>query len=203
MTAMPAQVIDAEAEPILRWYAVLSKAQEELWAASNLRRRGFEVFFPHQRSTRRIFKTRFVASIRPYMSRYLFVGLKGEEWPESQRQSLRTVRGTFGVAAVIRLGARDMMIPAKDIERLRSFVSDDGCTDPGSCSLHPPAPITRTLRHPGEAVRITAGPFAGHTAVVIIDTGTDVRIWLTVFGRSSEATIAPAALDDIEAVTVR
>ena len=81
------------------WFALMTKALQEQLARDDLRRRGFEVFWPytsHWVGTGHKSKSRLVK--RSWLSRYLFVQTSRERLTEVQDERARNM----GVATVVR-----------------------------------------------------------------------------------------------------
>lgn len=77
-----------------RWYVVYTRARGEAWAAGNLVRQDFEVYFPKIRQEVRHAR-RIRSVLAPLFPRYLLVRL------DTENQRWRSVNGTFGVSHII------------------------------------------------------------------------------------------------------
>ena len=96
----------------MHWYAIHCQAQKESLAARELRREGFEVFFPHTThwvGTGHKAKSRLVR--RPWLSRYLFV--------RTTKDELGRVNGSPGVSTVVFApGGEPYPVPEKAMQIL-------------------------------------------------------------------------------------
>lgn len=133
---------------MLSWFAVFTKPRAEAVARDHLERQGFECRLP--RTRRLLPRAEGVrALIVPLFPRYLFLRA------DPERQDLGRVRSTRGVSALVRRG----LVPAQVPEQV--IASLDARTEAGSGLIALSAPRL----NPGDAVRVTQGPFAGIEAV--------------------------------------
>ena len=148
-----------------------------------LKRQGFDTLFlhygkviKHARKTRRV--------IRSLFARYVFVGVV-------PGQPLYDINSTIGVSTIVYRGDKPLEIPLPVIEELRARGDAKG-----RCKL-PPELIAgyRKRFREGEQVSITDGPLAGLFAVVALDKGHEVRVWLEMFGGKVEALMDPKGLE--------
>ena len=167
----------------LTWYAVYTNAQKEWLVDDLLRQQGFETLYlhflytiDHARRTRTVKKS--------LLTRYIFAGV-------TDGLTVYDINSTIGVSTVVYgMGDRPLDIPVAVIEELRDRGDERGLV------WVPPeaarAPRKRFRR--GEQVRITDGPLAGLFAVVALDSGPAVRVWLEMFGGKVEALLPPKGL---------
>ncbi len=78
------------------WFAVMTRARAEEAVDRSLRRQGFKTFFPHTSNWVGASTSKSRLSVRPYFSRYLFVGFRDDE-----QKRLDLVNDTFGVCTVV------------------------------------------------------------------------------------------------------
>lgn len=164
------------------WYAVHTKPRKEPLVADALKRQGFETLFlhygavvKHARKTRRV--------IRAYFPRYVFAGVYSG-------QALYDINSTMGVSAVVYLGDEPLEIPLPVIEELRARGNAKGRVE-----FLPKERAEHRKRWPkGQSVSIVDGPFAGLLAVVALDKGHEVKVWLNLFGGKVEALLDPTGL---------
>jgi transcriptional antiterminator RfaH len=103
----------------MRWYCIYTQPRMELWAQSNLRERGFEVFLPRYLKQRRhARKTEMVG--RPLFPRYLFVRADFSE------TSPRAASSAEGVVDLVRMGRDASPIRDEIIAELRTRQAEDG-----------------------------------------------------------------------------
>jgi len=131
----------------MRWFVVHTHPRAEKLAAAHLRNQGFTTYLPCYRK-RRSHARRTEIVQAPLFPRYLFIKMS-EEQPH-----WRAVRSTVGVADIVRQGERPAPAPEGIVEAIQARETD------GMVSL--PA---QDLFHKGEALRISAGTFQGHTGL--------------------------------------
>ncbi len=167
-------------EPI--WYAVHTRPRKEGLVDDLLRSQGFETLYLRYSSVvKHARKTRVV--MRSYFSRYIFAGV-------TDGLSVPTINRTIGVSTVVYLGDEPLEIPLPVIEELRARGNSKGLVKlaPDQVAEH-----RRRFRQ-GEQVRITDGPLAGLFAIVALDKGHAVSVWLDFFGGKVEALFDPTGL---------
>lgn len=166
-----------------RYYAVYTKPQKEGLVARLLEVRGFLTLYLHysivQRHAR---KTRQVE--RAYFARYVFAGVV------NGGPTIHDVARLTGVASLVHLADRPLEIPLPVIDELRARGDKLGRV------RHVPLePRERRWRFKaGETVNIIQGPLIGLLAVVGVDRGAAVQVWLEGFGSAVEVILNPAGL---------
>ena len=149
--------------PRERWYLVKAIPGRELTAEQQLRNQGFVGFLPKQMKTVRHAR-RVRVSLSAYFPGYLFVRL------DLDRDRWRSVNGTLGVSYLVGRGERPAPIPRGVVESLIE-AADDREVIPGPS-------LTA-----GQTVRIGAGVFAEHLAVIErLDEAGRVRVLLEIVG---------------------
>ncbi len=100
----------------------------------------------------------------------------------------------MGVAAVVRCKDRALEIPPSVIEELRARGNADGLvTWTGGVENE------RRRFNRGEQVNIIEGPLAGFLAIVMLDAGHQVRLWVDqMFQGEVEAVVAPDAIAPVQ-----
>lgn len=163
-----------------RWYVVHTQPWAEDRAVWHLRKQGYQVFCPRQRTVLRHAR-RTTTALAPLFPRYLFMRL------DPLRDPWRCVNGTRGVVHLVGRGEVPQPVPHGIVEGLLDQTGPDGAID-----------WTRSLKI-GQAVCVAAGPFAQFVGTLEhLDGAGRVRVLLELFARSvsvalrSEA-IAPAA----------
>ena len=146
--------------PHAPWFLVHTYSGREQVAVTNLERQGISTFLPTSlKSIRHGRRTKTIETA--YFPAYLFVTF---DW---LNDPWRSINYTFGVRRLVSFNDRPAQVPPDIMAHLLSRSSDDGLM------LAPPALV------PGDNVRITVGPFAGHLAT--IDTLTsDQRVRLLI-----------------------
>ena len=165
------------------WYAVHTLARKEALAAWSLKRLGYEVVFLHYFGrTKHARKTQRV--LRPLFPRYIFCGVPNAH-------TVNEINRSHGVAAVVHLGEEPLPIPPDVIDELRSRGNASGLV-PHEAETG----TERRLRYRrGQQVRITTGPLEGLMAVVALDAGHQVRVWLDFIGGRVAAHLVPEDLE--------
>ena len=126
-----------------RWYVVNTRPRFERVAQQHLRRQNFVVFLPeYQRRRSHARRVEIVAA--PLFPNYLFVEMNVEEarW--------RAVSSTNGVSHLICAGDVPVALPIGVVEEIQSRRDQAGFV-----VIRPSVPFSC-----GDAVKITAGPFA-------------------------------------------
>jgi transcriptional antiterminator RfaH len=153
-----------------RWYLIHTKPAGEREAQRQLQRQDYQTYLPRLIQTVRR-KGLPRVQIGPLFPRYLFLNL------DEGRQCLAPVHSTFGVARVVRFGARFATVPDAIVRQLRE--REDPLT-----GLH-----ALQLPHltPGTPVRVTAGVFAGLEGVFEREEGADrVVVLLSLLGQERQ-----------------
>ena len=166
----------------LIYYAVHTKPQKEGLVELLLRKQGLATLFLHFNDVvRHARREREV--IRSFFPRYVFAGASDGYWvPEINR--------TIGVSTVIYRGDQPLEIPGAVIEELKQRGDESGLVvmSPEAVEEH------RRRFRKGEQVQIIDGPLAGLFAIVSLDSGREVRVWLAMFGGKVEALFDPEGL---------
>jgi len=138
------------------WYVAATKYQQERLADIELRKQGFETFAPRIRVRERIGvggkneRDRYV--IRYYFPGYIFVRF------DKDRERWQSIHYTRGVSRLFTCGEVPTRIRGGVIERMiAEAVRDDFAIDDK---------LNEIVFEAGQAVKITAGPFAGLSGVV-------------------------------------
>ena len=147
------------------WYVVHTRPHQEGRAEANLVRQGFRVWLPEMERSRR--HARRIDTVRSALfPGYLFVEL------DIERAAWRAINGTFGVRRILCDGANPQALPQNFVAALRGAIGADGLSTAAPAGLRP-----------GDAVRITAGPFTECAAVVLrLAPGERVEVLLEVLG---------------------
>jgi transcriptional antiterminator RfaH len=164
---------------MLRWYLVHTKPSCEAVADVNLRRQGYEVYFPRAISGARR-RGRSREQVVALFPRYLFLRL------DEGRQPLGPVRSTTGVAGIVRFGFSYAIVPEAVIRGLRAREDAD-------TGLHR---VDRAFEFvPGMPVQVQAGPFDGLEGIFEREAGTDrVVVLLKLLGQSASVHIPTDSL---------
>lgn len=142
---LAAEVVSTPTDSEVCWFLVHTKPRQEDIALENLERQGFSCYLPRMQ-VEKILRQRAQVVTEPMFPRYLFVKLdtsmNGPSWSP--------IRSTMGVSRLVRFGTQPAQVNETLIDVLR---------------IREGALMPETLFHPGEAVTITNGPFAGIDAV--------------------------------------
>ena len=160
------------------WYAVYTKAQEEVWAQNNLEERGLEAYLPRYRK-RRFHARRLDYVAAPLFPRYLFVHA---DLAAGQRPRIVTAPG---VSYLVSFGDRAAALADPVIAEIRDREGADGLIRLGS---------EEGFRQ-GEKVRVRDGAFCER--IGIFDSMADDRrvfILLDLMGRQVRVKVASDVL---------
>lgn len=158
-------------ESRLRWYAVQCLSNREFVAASQLGNQGFATFLPCLLKTRRHAR-KFDSVRRPLFPGYLFVQL------DIARDRWRSVNGTVGVAKLVGHAELPSAAPAGSIEAIRAACDE-------SDVMHVSVDMA-----PGDAVRVTRGPFSELVGRLEgLDGAARVRVLLELMGRRTSVVL--------------
>ena len=107
----------------MNWHAAYCEPRRELYARDNLAARGFEVFCPFERVTRRRClaggRSRMETVDLPVFPRYLFV----------RTRAYMAVEATPGVGRVVGISGRPLVVPDRIVELMRVSAEDDGLVE--------------------------------------------------------------------------
>jgi len=160
----------------VHWYLIHTKCGQEPAAEFNLRRQGYEVYYPRLLQSMR-FRGRWASRIGSLFPRYLFLSLAVGQ------QAMGPIRSTIGVANIVRFGYAYAVVPDFIVEELRSRA------DPETGLL---ALQSRAFQ-PGASVRITTGLFQGLEGVFQREVADErVVLLLELLGRETSL-LLPAA----------
>ncbi len=155
---------------VAQWYVIQTQFKQELAAVDNLRRQGFEVFFP-----RYIKKHKKGELILALFSGYVFVCFDVEacRW--------QSIHSTIGVSRILGYGA-DTRVPApcRDnvIPGLRELCDEQGIVDMARAF-----PVESQAYEQGEAVKILSGMFEGTTATYWNHSARGAHVILSLLNR--------------------
>lgn len=157
------------------WYIAQLKPNGLKSAQRNLERQGFGVFVPmEQRTTRH--GGRFKVARFPVFPGYAFLAVD----PDAGRW--QAIKSTRGVARLVSFGATPARVSPQLIEALDRRYGDDG--------KEPPVAL-----QPGDAVRITDGPFADFVSrVEAVSPERRVHLLIDLLGREARISVDPAHL---------
>ncbi len=170
------------------WYAIMTGPRMEQVADANLRQQGYRTFYPFERvRQRRKIPNREQFLIewvnKPYFPRYLFVALR------KPTESIYAVNQTDGVSTVVYCGDEPLPIPHEVMDELMSRADVKG-------TVREIDTLARKKFTKGEQVKfVEESPFAGFIAVVSLDSGKAVRVWIETLGRMSEVSVPPELLE--------
>lgn len=162
------------------WFLAQLRPNCSNLAERNLKRQGFEVFFPVESVTVRR-KGQFVDVHKPLFPGYMFVS-SGEFWSQWHK-----INSTYGVARLVSFGSGPAQVPSELVANLQQRCDASGV-------LLPPK-----LLEPGDRVRITAGPFADFAAEVeSIAIGRRVWVLLELMGCHTRVALKEEHLRTLE-----
>lgn len=120
----------------MHWILAVTKVNQEALAANNLKRQGYEPYWPRCKEIK-LTKT----FIRPLFPRYMFVGVD---------QYWHSIRGTRGVSHIVTNGDGPQQVPDRIIKELKSREHH------GLVNLESPERFGK-----GTPVKATEGPLVG------------------------------------------
>jgi transcriptional antiterminator RfaH len=129
----------------MNWYLVHTKPRNENVALMQLERQGYTCYLPSIQAER-IRRDKASIALEPLFPRYLFIQLDSSQ----SGKGWGPVRSTVGVSKLVQFGQRTAKV-------------DDALID--ALKARELAIPVRELFQPGDAVTITAGPFAGLDAI--------------------------------------
>lgn len=154
------------------WYAVYTKPRKEALAEENLRRQGFEVYYPRIKQERRR-NRRWHSVIEALFPRYLFVHLA------VGKDNFTPIRSTLGVIDLVRFGGMPKAVPQDLIEAIKAREDRELC-------IH----INRPQWQQGDEVEVTEGPFSGFKGIFQAENGEQrAIILLQLMGRDNKITV--------------
>ena len=164
------------------WHAVMTKPRKEGLANDLLQYQGYETLYLHYPDTvKHARRTRKV--LKPYFPRYVFAGM-------SNGLTVHGINRTIGVSTVVYLGDDPLEIPGPVMEELQRRGDQRGMVH-----VWPKETAERRKRfRKGAEVRITGGPLEGLFAIVSLDKGHQVSVWVQMFGGKVEAQMEPTVL---------
>jgi len=161
------------------WFLAQFKPNSHKIAERNLRRQSFQTFLPLHEETKRK-AGRFTTTLRPLFTGYLFVAF------DASKGGWRAINSTYGITRLVSFGEDPQPVPLDLISRLMLRCDEGG-------KLLPP----RVLK-PGDAVKISGGPFAEFVATVE-QVDPDQRVWvlLDIMGRATRVAVHSDALRQV------
>lgn len=160
------------------WYVIHSKPRKENQVNAYLRTQGFETFYP----TLHVQPVNPRASkIRPYFPRYLFVHADLDEVGVS---ALQWVPGAIGLVS---FDGQPVPVPEYVVHELKRRVAE----------IRAAGGLVFDGLQPGDAVRITQGPFAGYEAVfdMRLSGSERVQVLLQMLGRLVKVQVNAGAIE--------
>lgn len=157
----------------MNWYPVYTKPRQEHIARENLERQSFEVCLPLMQTSRER-RGKWVETIEPMFSRYLFIQL------EPGTTSVASVRSTRGVTGLVQFGNTLTPVPESFMSVLLQSTDAETC-------VHTPEP---NLLQEGDTVVLTDGPLANlHGIFKAADGDARAIIMLNLLGAETEVAV--------------
>lgn len=164
------------------WYAVHTQPQKEGLVHMLLGLQGFETLYLHYPWTiRHARRERHI--LRSYFSRYIFVAV-------AEGQAVGDINNTIGVSTVVYQGDDPLEIPLPVIEELRLRADESGLL-----KVTPEETTEQRKRYRrGQKVRITEGVLEGLQAVIGLDAGHEIKVWMELFKGRVQVSLPPEAV---------
>jgi len=157
---------------IKQWFVVCTKYSQEAVAEENLKRQGYEVYYPRIKQDYRR-RGRWTSKIGPLFPRYLFVNM------EQGRDDFAPIRSTFGVSNLLCFGGIPRAVSHALIKAIKAREDHEQ-------GLH----VTHILWQPGMNVEVTEGPFAGLKGIFMAKSAEErVIILLRLLGRENRIVV--------------
>jgi transcriptional antiterminator RfaH len=159
-----------------RWYVARTLPQREGYAARQLANQGFRAFVPRYWKNRK--HARKVETVSaPLFPRYIFIVI------DRTRNRWRSINGTLGIDRLLTYGGEPQAVPIGVVEKLMATADAQGNIR-----------FDFRLRE-GQAVKITAGPFADLVGQLErLDDNGRVRVLLEILGGKVRVTLPPGLL---------
>jgi len=160
------------------WYVIHSKPRKENQVNAYLRAQGLETFYP----TLHVQPVNPRASrIRPYFPRYLFVHA------DLDAVGVSVLQWVPGAIGLVSFGGQPVPVPAHAVHELKRRVAE----------IRAAGGLVLDGLQPGDAVRITQGPFAGYEAIfdARLSGAERVQVLLTMLGRLVKVQVNAGAIE--------
>ncbi len=160
-----------------QWFVVQSKARQEAVAEVNLKRQGFETYWPRIVQQRH-YRGKWRKAIEPLFPRYLFVRL------EQGRDDFSPIRSTVGVKELVCFGGEPKILAPEIIEEIKR-------REPDARGIIAGSPPWKS----GDDVRIADGAMSGLRGIFLAQGGNDrVLILLSLLGQEHRVSVSPDAI---------
>lgn len=164
------------------WLAIFTAPGKETAVYAKLLNQGYELLFLHYPVVIKHARRKKTV-LRSYFPRYLFVGMH-------LGQAVYDINNTPGVSTVVYMGDKPLEIPSPVIEELRTRAYPDGRL---KVTPEETSEERRRFRR-GQKVQITEGILQGLDAIIDIDKGHSIDVWLGLFRGEVRADLPPEAL---------
>lgn len=164
------------------WLAVFTAPGKEGLVTDKLTNLGFEMLYLHYPAVARHARGEKTVK-RSYFSRYVFAGIQ-------DGQSVYDINTCQGVSTVVYMGDKPLEIPLAVIEELRTRAYPDGRL---KVTPEETSEERRRFRQ-GQKVQITEGILQGLDAIIDVDKGHSIDVWLGLFRGKVRADLPPEAL---------
>lgn len=157
------------------WSCVMTYPAREIEAIVNLRRQGFQTFFP-------FFFTKGRST--PIFPGYAFVKIEGDGWSPiwNTRGVLRILTGASGED-----GRKPARLPGPFVASMQRY-------------LKPHSSVVGEMFPSGTYVKIKRGPLLDRVALVLMSAEERVRVLVSLMGRELEAEFLVGDLENAEAL---
>ena len=157
------------------WAVIVAKPNSEQIALVNLRRQGYECYFPRFRER----KPNKIVVIKPLFPRYLFAHIV-DAW--------YSIKGTRGVSSILLADEGPAFVPQQVIENIRAREDPEGFILMGSEHREEKFKL-------GQQVKALEGPLAGLSLIYDGMSGQDrVKVLAELLGRKVSVTVKESGL---------
>lgn len=149
------------------WWVIQTKTNSEILAIKQLNNQGFNTYCPMYRMES--LRGRQVKIKKaPLFPRYVFI-----EANEHAKNKIHTIRSTYGVSLLLKIGEIPTKVSAEIIQKLREIESEN-------------INNTRSYFKTGEVVKITEGLYEGLEAIFDMDDGLErVVVLLNILNKDT------------------
>ena len=179
---MPPNFNHDTGDGMIAWLAVFTAPGKEGMVNDKLTALGYEMLYLHYPSVTRHARKK-TTILRSYFPRYVFAGIQ-------DGQSVYDINSCQGVSSVVYGGDKPLEIPLEVIEELRTRAHPSGLL---KVTPEETNEERRRFRR-GQKVQITEGILQGLDAIIDVDKGHSIDVYIEMFRGEVRADLSPGAL---------